>query len=233
MSQLKSWNKLKSNVIKVGQKLKLSKPVSKKPNTATEAGKVPVATTPAVKTYNYIVVSGDTLSGIANKANMTVKQLKELNKLSSDTIYVGQKLKITTSLAETPNSSDNDKTDSATNKLVAIAKSVIGVPYVYAGTTKSGFDCSGFVYYVFNAAGIKIDRLSSAGYYEEGSKVDKPKVGDLVFFEKTDPATTGISHMGIYLGNNEFIHSSSSKGVDISSLESTYYKEHFVGFKRL
>ncbi|WP_075983097.1 C40 family peptidase [Bacillus massilinigeriensis] len=231
VTQLKSWNKLKSDVIKVGQTLKVSKPVTSKKATVKEAAKAP-----QVKTYSYTVVSGDTLSGIALKANMTVQKLKELNKLSSDRIYAGQKLKVTSPVkvnSEDPKSGTDEKDSSTDFKLVSTAKSLIGVPYLYAGTTKSGFDCSGFVFYVFNAAGISIDRLSSKGYYDAAANVDKPIVGDLVFFQNTDPNTTGISHLGIYLGNNEFIHASSSAGVVISNLTSTYYKEHFVGFKRL
>lgn len=230
VAQLKSWNKLKSDVIKVGQTLKVSKPAS---STASEAA------SPQVKTYTYTVVSGDTLGKIAQKSNTTVQKLKELNNLKSDLIYVGQKLKVTTQIKagndDNNNAVNDDQTDYSVTKLVSTAKSLIGVPYLYAGTTSKGFDCSGFIYYVFNHAGNDLDRLSSAGYYDHSTSVSKSqaRVGDLVFFKDTDDSFKGISHLGIYLGNNDFIHASSSDGVTISDLESKYYQDHYAGIRRL
>ena len=93
----------------------------------------------------------------------------------------------------------------------------------------AGFDCSGFIYFVHAQAGLNISRQSSEGYFAQSATVSTPVVGDLVFFENT--YKEGISHMGIYIGNNEFIHAG-SKGVEVASLNSVYWKEHFVSFKR-
>lgn len=104
-----------------------------------------------------------------------------------------------------------------------------GIPYLYAGNTIAGFDCSGFIHYVHTQAGLKITRQSSESYFTQSAPVSTPVIGDLVFFENT--YKEGISHMGIYIGNDEFIHAG-SKGVEITKLSNVYWKEHFVSFKR-
>ncbi len=116
--------------------------------------------------------------------------------------------------------------------IVSTAKEYIGVPYRWAGTTPSGFDCSGFVQYVFKANGISLNR-TAATQYAHGSYVAKSdlRAGDLVFFQNTYKA--GISHVGIYIGSGQFIHASSSKGVTISDLSSSYYVNHYYGARRI
>lgn len=123
-------------------------------------------------------------------------------------------------------------TSSTADKIVATAKKYIGVPYVWGGESPSGFDCSGFVQYVFKAHGISLNRTCET-QYKHGSYVSKSnlKPGDLVFFQNTYKA--GISHVGIYIGNGKFIHSSSSKGVTISNLSSSYYTSHYYGARRI
>ncbi|MEH7307555.1 C40 family peptidase [Neobacillus drentensis] len=228
VTNLKSLNKLKSDMIYVGQKLKVpaknttsTTPVTAKPPAATTP---PNTTTPATGSVtDYIVKSGDTLEKIALQYKLTIKDLMALNKLTSDKIYVGQKLKV-----------PGTKTEPAVNpdlatKMIASAKKLIGIPYVWGGSTLSGFDCSGFIYYVSNQAGMKMGRYSAEGYYDRTYYVDTPKPGDIVFFENT--YKRGISHLGIYLGNNQFIHANDS-GVMISNLQSSYYQAHFESFKR-
>ncbi|WP_078408524.1 C40 family peptidase [Priestia abyssalis] len=118
-------------------------------------------------------------------------------------------------------------TMSVTNEVISLAKRLMGTPYVWGGTTPNGFDCSGFLNYVFEKAGISLPR-TVAGIYAAGTKVSNPSVGDLVFFETYQP---GASHAGIYLGNGSFIHASSSKGVMISSLSNSYWKPRYIGSK--
>jgi cell wall-associated NlpC family hydrolase len=115
--------------------------------------------------------------------------------------------------------------------IIATAKKYIGVPYVWGGSTPSGFDCSGFVQYVFKAHGIQLPRTSKQ-QYGVGTYVSKSnlKAGDLVFF---DTEGNGVSHLGIYIGNNQFIHASSSKGVIITSLSNTYWAPRYYGAKRI
>ncbi|PEQ95232.1 peptidoglycan endopeptidase [Bacillus sp. AFS006103] len=234
---LKALNKLKSDMIYVGQKLKVpakkaastpAKPATPNPPVKTTPPKAPAKITPVVKqpeTKEYIVKSGDTLGRIAGKYQLSVQELKELNQLSSDRIYVGQKLKVPGTQTQAEPTVDTE----LTAKMIVSAKKLIGIPYVWGGSTPSGFDCSGFIYYVANQAGMEIGRYSAEGYYDRTYYVDTPKAGDIVFFENT--YKRGISHLGIYLGNNQFIHANDS-GVMISNLQGAYYQAHFESFKR-
>ncbi|BDG30580.1 C40 family peptidase [Parageobacillus thermoglucosidasius] len=115
--------------------------------------------------------------------------------------------------------------------IVPAAKQYIGVPYRWGGTTAKGFDCSGFIRHVYQSIGIDTPR-TAADMYRMGKRVDKSalRVGDLVFFNTSGK---GVSHAGIYIGNNRFIHSSSSKGVTISSLNDSYWKKTYIGAKRV
>ncbi|MBS4200669.1 LysM peptidoglycan-binding domain-containing protein [Bacillus sp. FJAT-49732] len=232
VAQLYEWNNLKSDLIHPGQVLKVSNAktvVSKEPAPKTETVK---NNNSASKTGTYTVVSGDTLSKIALQYGMTVKELKSLNSLSSDLIRIGQVLKVNAKAqteAKPAEKVETPKVTEDTSAIVKIAKSVMGTKYVWGGTTLSGFDCSGFIYYVFNQAGKKIARYGTDGYYDRSYYVNKPEPGDLVFFENT--YRSGISHMGIYLGNNEFIHAS-DRGVEIANLNTPYNQSKFNGFKR-
>ncbi|WP_240376113.1 peptidoglycan-binding protein [Bacillus piscicola] len=112
--------------------------------------------------------------------------------------------------------------------LVADAAEHVGTPYVWGGTSTSGFDCSGFLQYVFKENGVNLPR-TVAGIYDAGTAVKSPRVGDIVFFETYQP---GASHAGIYLGNDQFIHAGSSTGVTVSNLNASYWKERYLGAKR-
>ncbi|MDR4949956.1 C40 family peptidase [Neobacillus cucumis] len=228
VQQLKTLNNLKSDLIYVGQTLKVY---------AKQGSTTPAPTpTPTTGTTVYTVKSGDTLSKIALAYSMTVSQLKTLNSLKSDLIYVGQQLKVTgkASLAPTPTTpTPTPSPGSGSNvgdQIVSIAKSLLGIKYVWGGSSLSGFDCSGFIYYVANKAGLSVPRTSAAGYYDRSYYVNSPKPGDLVFFENT--YKQGISHMGIYLNENQFIHADEAHGIMISNLHSPYYTAHFAAFKR-
>lgn len=114
------------------------------------------------------------------------------------------------------------------NQITLLARKMIGVPYVWGGTGARGLDCSGFTMRIYRLAGINIKRLADEQYYQ-GTPTDNPMPGDLVFFSTYLP---GPSHVGIYLGNNYFIHASSSKGVTISNLEEKFFKKRYLGARR-
>lgn len=116
--------------------------------------------------------------------------------------------------------------------VLASAKKQIGVPYVYGGTTPKGFDCSGFLQYVFAQNGYKIPRLADDQYTlgKRTNSTSQLEKGDLVFF---DTDGTGVSHCGIYLGDNQFIHASSSKGIRVDDLNNSYWKLRYYGGKHI
>lgn len=121
---------------------------------------------------------------------------------------------------------------SKAQQIINTAKQYQGVPYVWGGTSPSGFDCSGLVYYVFRQHGIYLNR-TAASQYQHGVFVSKSDLqpGDLVFFQNTYKA--GISHVGIYVGDGKFIHASSSQGVTISALSNSYWASHYYGARRV
>ncbi len=117
------------------------------------------------------------------------------------------------------------------NSIISLSMNYIGVPYVFGGTSPYGFDCSGYVQYVFANAGISIPRTADV-QYDFGTPISTTELvsGDLVFFSTY---TYGASHVGIYLGDNKFIHASSSRGVTIDSLGSSYWSSHYIGARRI
>jgi cell wall-associated NlpC family hydrolase len=225
LSDLKKLNNLESDLIHPGQTLKVSSKATAPVVTPVKAAPKPpvVSQSSSPSQMNYVVKSGDSLGKIGLQFNMSVTDLKNLNHLSSDLIYVGQTLKV--------NSKAVKETETVSASIVIQkAKDLMGTPYVWGGNNDSGLDCSGLIYYVNNQAGNPLGRYTAEGYYNRSYYVDKPKAGDLVFFENT--YKPGISHMGIYLGDNQFIHADETKGVTITSLNNSYYQEHLDGFKR-
>lgn len=121
---------------------------------------------------------------------------------------------------------------SKVSDIIKTAKSYMGTPYVFGGTTPKGFDCSGYLQYVFQKQGISIPRTADE-QYKLGLRTKSTKElvpGDLVFFETYEK---GASHCGIYLGKDEFIHASTSKGVRIDALSNDYWKPRFLGGKHI
>ena len=138
------------------------------------------------------------------------------------------------SSSSTSSDSGNPSYDKATGQAIAsFALQYVGYPYVYGGASpSSGFDCSGLVYHTMHNFGISIARVASsqAGY---GSYVSKSnlKIGDLVFFSN---GGGGINHVGIYIGDNSFVHAAnSSSGVKTDSLSSAYYSGNYVTARRI
>lgn len=170
---------------------------------------------------SYTVKSGDTLSSIARQYSTNYQSIMSANGLITTNLKIGQKLEV------------GGKTATATvshTNVVSIAKQYLGANYRYGGSTPSGFDCSGFVTYVFNQSGKKVNRTTAAGFYNKATKVSSPKVGDLVFFSNT--VKKGISHVGIYIGDGKMINAS-GVNVNISSIHSGYWKSKFTSYGRI
>jgi hypothetical protein len=120
---------------------------------------------------------------------------------------------------------------SSSSTLINIAHGYIGSPYSYGGTSSAGFDCSGFTQRVFIDGGSSLPRTTS-GQFNVGASVSKDNLqpGDLVFFNTNGKS---VSHVGIYIGSNNFIHASSSSGVMISSIyDPHYWGSRYIGARR-
>lgn len=133
-----------------------------------------------------------------------------------------------------PLANNQAEASSGTNAshIVSAAKQVMGTKYVWGGTTPKGFDCSGFLGYVYKKVGVTLPR-TTAGMITVGTSVSKNnlKAGDLVFFNTSGK---GVSHAGVYIGNGMFAHSSSSKGVSVSKINDPYYwGSKYMGAKRI
>ena len=138
---------------------------------------------------------------------------------------------ISTGIKPSPEALQGSTGSTLASKIINTAKKYIGVPYKWGGTTPKGFDCSGYVQYVFNKHGIELLRTSKE-QYTMGYKVSKSnlKAGDLVFFNTSGK---GVSHVGIYIGDGLFIHSGTTKGVVIAELFGDYWSNLYLGARRV
>lgn len=156
----------------------------------------------------------------------------------------------TTTEEQTPNVENNETSNTTSNgatveptlpsvstggdQIVSFAKQYLGYRYVYGGTTPgAGFDCSGFIYYVFNSCGYSVSRSLSA-QASTGTAVSKSELqpGDVVFFNNTSNGALG--HVGIYIGNGNMIHAANSKrGVVTDTINSGYYNTYYYSGRRI
>ena len=199
----------------------------------------------------YTVVEGDSLSDIARKFGMKAEELMAYNGLDSDALTPGLRLVLLEGEDEPePDAAvvtkftviterelaraalpQGDEAEPIQTRVVRVAKKMLFAPYVWGGTSLNGMDCSGFVWKVFATLDMKLPR-SAREQYQVGMQVDRDKlsVGDLVFFRTYAEYP---SHVGIYLGDDQFIHVSSwARHVKITSIDHPYYKKRYIGAKR-
>ena len=135
----------------------------------------------------------------------------------------------TTTRASAPSFSSSGSASGSS--IINTAMNYLGVPYVWGGSTPSGFDCSGFVQYVFKKNGVSLPR-TAASQSGVGTSVSRSNLqpGDLVFFSNGG----GISHVGIYIGNGNMVHAPHTGDVvKVTSINSSYYISHYAGAKRV
>ena len=124
-----------------------------------------------------------------------------------------------------------NRAQNTVRNILRAAYSVIGTPYVFGGTTPYGFDCSGFTQYAFARAGIYLPRMADSQFYS-GRQISMSQLrpGDLIFFTTYEP---GASHVGIYVGDGNFIHAGTSTGVTVSSAFTGYWGARYYGACRV
>lgn len=188
---------------------------------------------------NYVGYNVGKADGVfGNLTKQGVINFQKANKLTADGLvgpitaktlnnvyFQKQQTQTQTSPTQTP-------TQSKVDSILTTAEQYIGVKYQWGGTSPStGFDCSGFVYYVFKQNGITLPRISR-DQYTVGTYVsfENLRPGDLVFFSFAGNGV--VDHDGIYVGNGQFINASSSKGVTIYSI-GPYWKSVYVGARRV
>jgi len=208
--------------------------------TATaQAAASPGATVQPVAVAVYRVQAGDTLWGLARRHRTTAERLAAMNGIALEaTLQIGQRLKVPAvpaaaaaqaglaRLAVLPSRGQR-----WASSLMALATRHVGIRYRWGGNSPSGFDCSGFLYYVFGRNGVALPRTTFS-MFKSGVPVPRGQIqtGDVVFFQTLRP---GPSHAGIYLGDGRFIHSSSGSGrVIITPMDHRYYGPRYLGARR-
>lgn len=165
--------------------------------------------------------------------NNAQKNYLQTNRYAQMTIKGGPvsvSTQVEAQLGEYINQSSVKPSSSYAESIINIAHELKGVRYSYGGTTPSGFDCSGFVQYVFRQAGRSITR-TTASQYNETTRISQSQAqpGDLIFFKQDK----SVDHVGIYLGDGKFIGAQTSTGVAVATFTSGYWARYVAGFGRL
>lgn len=230
VSSLEQANGLHTTTLHIGQVLQI--PGTSGTNSHAPSSYVAKSAVTSERIAIVTVQKGDTVSGIASRYGTTTAATLQLNGLSATSVlHIGQKLKVYAG-GVSAHSSRSESAPAGLGSAVLglsitdFAKQFLGVPYRWGGESPYGFDCSGLVQFVYGHFGIHVGR-SSYAQYSEGSWAPAryPNIGDLVFFNTDGP---GASHVGIYIGNGEFINAE-DRGVRIDALSSGYWGAHYIG----
>lgn len=165
----------------------------------------------------YIVKKGDTLWNIVKRFNTSIEKIKLINNIEYNNININQELWIVSGAGE-----------EVSEKAAVLAQAYIGYPYQYGEDGPMAFDCSGYVQYIYKQLNINLPR-TAADQWAQLPATKAPEPGDLVFFSFSN---NFIDHVGIYLGNNKFIHVNSYKKIVlIEDLNLPWYKKVYRGAK--
>ncbi|HHV17249.1 MAG TPA: peptidoglycan endopeptidase [Thermoanaerobacterales bacterium] len=186
----------------------------------------------------HVVEPKETLWGISRIYGLSVDEIFELNNLNSDLIHPAQRLIVSKDDVDDDNTDDGNAADEkivvedndVASEILNFAETFIGTPYKSAGSSQEGFDCSGFTSYVYKQYNINLPRVAKDQYnFGKAVSTSEAKPGDLVAFSYNG----NIHHVGIYMGNDEFIHSSSTEGIVITKTSDTYWGPRLVGYSRV
>ncbi len=242
---LKRVNSLEGDAIKPRQVLLIPEQGAKQKRTFVKRE--------SLKTGSYVVRKGDSLFSISKRVGVSADEIRRMNRLHSATLKIGQVLTFPQTGAREEFDEPGDSEESATDPLaeakgdmqesaeplgkwsnpeernlfVRVAKTFLGAPYRLGGSTLKGLDCSAFVKKIYEVFDIHLPRTSRE-QFRYGKKVDKNELeeGDLVFFKTRGPNN---AHVGIYIGNNEFVHASTqNKEVKVDNLDMPYFNKHFL-----
>jgi len=195
---------------------------------------------------SYVVQKGDSLNSISKKVGLSTKEIMSRNGLHTSALKIGQVLALPKGVSqpddeaeELENEDETAETEPAASAplgkwsnpeerglLVRVAKVFVGVPYKLGGSTLKGIDCSALVKKIYEVFNIQLPRTARE-QFTAGKRVEKDQLeeGDLVFFRRAG----NRAHVGIYVGDDQFIHASSySREVRIDHLNTPYYNERFL-----
>ena len=260
ISKIKEANDLEGTRLQIGQSLTIPRPAPVPSNASSPQKEILQKKAQEQKIFDtHVVRSGDTLARIAKRYHLTVKDLQEINELKGTKLRIGQVLQLKPEEevavgGEIPTGEGSYESALAANDgsvipisqgaevieeqdlnpLVAVAESFLGVKYRRGGTNvKTGLDCSAYVQKVFRMVGTDLPRTARE-QFAVGMEVARGalRLGDLVFFKRSK--TKHPAHVGIYIGNDQFIHSSNTKRkIRVDSLNLRYFSARFIGARRI
>ncbi len=251
---LKRANTLEGGSIKPKQVLVIparagneAAPVVEKPSSHASS-KLAVATVKKAsgETDSYVVQKGDSLGSISKKVGVSAKEIMSINGLHASGLKIGQNLllprnasQLNDETEELGDGDDTTETEPATSGplgkwsnreekslLVRVAKAFLGVPYKLGGSTLKGIDCSALVKKIYEVFNVQLPRTARE-QFKVGVRVEKAQLeeGDLVFFRRAG----NRAHVGIYVGDNQFVHASShGREVRVDDLNTPYFSQRFL-----
>ena len=251
---LKKANALEGDSIKPKQVLAIPTQRGKKTDEVARKSSNRISKKLSRETDSYVVQKGDSLYSISKKLGLSIEEIKKMNGLQTSTLKIDQVLLLpkdesrldeeTEELGDREEIAGASQTEgekgesvaSATlgkwsnpeerNLFVRVVKTFLGVPYKLGGSTLRGIDCSAFVKKIYEIFNIELPRTTRE-QFSVGKKVEKDQLeeGDLVFFKRRGNS----AHVGIYIGDNQFVHASSyNRQVKIDYLDTPYYSKRFL-----
>jgi LysM repeat protein len=241
-------------VIPAGRKKKADETAQKYSSQTAKKPPAEIVKKPAVDATPYVVQKGDNLYGISKKVGISIEEIKTMNGLHTTALKIGQILLVQKSeallnegadelgdeeITETPQAEGGKREQAASNLLgkwsnpeernlfIKVVKTFLGVPYRLGGSTLKGIDCSAFVKKIYEIFNVDLPRTARE-QFRIGKQVEKDQLeeGDLVFFKTR---RNNNAHVGIYIGDNKFVHASSrNKEVKIDHLDIPYFNQRFL-----